>query len=69
MSLKVPAVPSPAGMDGATMRWASPISQILMWITGQNQKAPPLTALPQTASLTDVINAHNALVQRIQGQG
>lgn len=69
MTLKVPAVPVPAGMTGPAMRWASPVSQILMWIMGQNEKAPPLAQLPSTAQLSDVINAHNALVQRIQGQG
>ena len=66
MSNKLAAVPTLAGQDMALTAFAETVKQNLDWISGQNRNAPRLRKLDPTATLVELIAAHNHLLERIQ---
>lgn len=48
-----------------TDAFAQAVKQNMDWLTGQQRNAPPLFALPSTATLSDVIVQVNQVIKRL----
>ena len=66
MSRNLAAIPQLTGENQQITSFAQVVKQNMDWLTGQQNNAPRLKKLPETATLAELIAEHNKLVERIQ---
>jgi len=63
---KASAIPSTQGIDVPTKKVLDPMIEVLETITGRRPKVVKLTALPENATLAEVIAKVNEIADRLQ---
>ncbi len=61
-----PAIPMVRDTDPIKQKFFDAIAAYLTQLSGQHKNAPPLRPLPTGASTAEVVQAVNALLQRLQ---
>lgn len=67
--MKKPAIPGTGSLPPEVARILEPIKQNVEMINGARPGSTPLTALPSTASLADVIAVVNQIISRVDQSG
>jgi hypothetical protein len=67
--MKKPAIPGTSSLAPELARMLEPIKANIEIMTGARPGSTPLTALPTTASLADVIAKVNEILSRINQSG
>jgi len=63
---KASAIPSTQGLDAPAKKVLDPMIEVLETITGRRQKVAKIAVLPENATLAEVRDKVNELIERLQ---